>query len=64
VPIPHCPVVTIGFLKSGKLISLALFFFFKIVLIAWDLLYFHTNCEIFCSSSVALGDLIGIALNL
>ena len=29
-------------------------------------LYFHTNCEIICSSSVknAVGSLIGIALNL
>ena len=31
-----------------------------------DFLYFHTNCEIICSSSVknAIGSLIGIALNL
>ena len=29
-------------------------------------LYFHMNCEIFCSSSLknAIGDLVGIALNL
>ena len=32
----------------------------------WGLFCFHMNCEIFCSSSVknAIGNLIGIALNL
>ena len=41
-------------------------FFLKIVLAIQSLLNFHTNCEIFCSSSVkeAIGNLIGIALNL
>ena len=39
---------------------------FKIALAIRDFLYFHTNCEIFCSSSVknAIGNLIGITLNL
>ena len=38
----------------------------KIALAIRGLLCFHTNCEIFCSSSVknASGSLIGIALNL
>ena len=32
----------------------------------WGFLYFHTNCEIICPSSVKnpVGSLIGIALNL
>ena len=44
----------------------ALFFFLKIALAIRGLLCFHTNCEIFCSSSVknVMGNLIGIALNL
>ena len=39
-------------------------FFLKNALATQDLLCFHTNCEIFCSSSVrnAIGSLIGIAL--
>ena len=39
-------------------------FFLKIVLTTLNLLCLHTNCEIFCSSSVknASGSLIGIAL--
>ena len=42
------------------------FFFLKIALAIRCLLCFHTNCKIFCSSSVknAIGNLIGIALNL
>ena len=42
------------------------FFFLKIALAIWGLLCFHTNCKIFCSSSLknAIGNLIGIALNL
>ena len=42
------------------------FFFLKITLAIQGFLYFHTNCEIICSSSVknAVGSLIGIALNL
>ena len=53
-------------LKSGSLIPPAPFFFLKIALAIRGLLCFHTNCEIFCSSSVknASGSLIGIALNL
>ena len=53
-------------LKSGRLISPAPFFFLKTALAIRGLLYFHMNCEIFCSSSVknAIGNLIGIALNL
>jgi len=41
-------------------------FFLKTALAIWSLLHFHMNCEIFCSSSVknAIGNLIGIALNL
>ena len=46
--------------------AILLFFFLKIALAIWGLLYFHMNFEIFCSSSVtnAIGKLIGIALNL
>ena len=42
------------------------FFFLKIVLAIQGFLYFHTNCEIICFSSVknTVGILIGIALNL
>ena len=42
------------------------FFFLKITLAIRGFLYFHTNCEIICSSSVknTIGSLIGIALNL
>ena len=52
--------------KSRKLIPPAPFFFLKTALAIRDLLCFHVNCEIFCSSSVknAIGNLIGIALNL
>ena len=41
-------------------------FFLKTVLAIQDLLCFHTNFKIICSSSVknAIGNLIGIALNL
>ena len=53
-------------LKLGRLILAAPFFFLKIALAIQGLLFFHTNCEIFCSSSVknAIDNLIGIALNL
>ena len=42
------------------------FFFLKIALAIQDFLYFHTNLEIICSSSVknTAGSLIGIGLNL
>ena len=51
---------------SGRLVPPAPFFFLKIALAIQSLLCFHTNCEICCSSSVknAIGNLIGIALNL
>ena len=53
-------------LKSGRLIPPALFFFLKIALAIRGLLSFRMNCEIFCFSSVknAIGNLIGISLNL
>ena len=52
--------------KTGRLVHPASFFFLKIALAIRDLLCFHMNCEIYCSSSVknAIGNLIGIALNL
>ena len=42
------------------------FFFLKIALAIWGFLYFHTNCEIICSSSMknTISSLIEIALNL
>ena len=53
-------------LKSGIVISLILFFFFKVVLAIWGLFCFHTNFRIVYYSYVknALGILIEIALNL
>ena len=41
-------------------------FHIKIALAIWGLLCFHMSCGIFSSSSVrnAIGDLIGVALNL
>ena len=53
-------------LKSEKWISPAPFFFLKTALAIRDLLCFHMNCEIFCSSYVenAIDNLIGFALNL
>ena len=53
-------------LKSGRLIPPAPFFFLKTALASQGLLCFHMNCEMFCSSSVknAIGNLIGVALNL
>ena len=52
-------------LKSGRLIPPAPFFL-KTALAVQGLSCFHTNCEIFCSSSVKndVGNLIGITLNL
>lgn len=51
-------------LKSGSLIPL--FYSLKVALPIQGLLYFHTNCKIFCSRSVksAIRNLIGIALTL
>ena len=53
-------------LKSGRLITPALFLFLKTALAIQGLLCFYMNCEMFCSSSVknVIGNLIGIALNL
>ena len=53
-------------LKSGRLIPLAQFFFLKITLAVWGLSCFHTNCEIFSSSSVknTIGSFTGIELSL
>ena len=39
-------------LKSGRLTPPAPFFLLKIALAVWNIFCFHTNCEIFCSSSV------------
>ena len=68
VPVPYClddcsfviqPVVR-------QVDSSSQFFFLKIALALQGFLYFHTNCEIICSTSVknTIGSLIGIALNL
>ena len=53
-------------LMSGRLIPPVPFFFLKIALAIWGFLYFHTNCEIICSSSLknTTGSLMGIVLNL
>ena len=53
-------------LKSGRLIPPVPFFFLKIALAIRGFLYFHTNYEIICSSSVknTIGSLIRITLNL
>ena len=65
----HTVLMTVALLynlKSGRLIPPAPFFFLKTALAIQGLLCFHMNCETFCSSSVkiAIGNLIGIALNL
>ena len=68
VPVPYS-LDDCGFmysLKSGRLIPPDSFFFLKTTLAIQGFLYFHTNYEIICSSSVknTVGCLIGIALNL
>ena len=69
VPVPYCfddhSFVQYS-LKSRSLIPPAPFFFLKVALAIQCLLCFHTNFKIFCSNSVknAIGNLIGIALNL
>ena len=67
VPVPYC-LDDCGFVvepEVRKLIPPVPFFFLKIALAIRSFLYFHTNLEISCSSSVATtGSLIGIALNL
>ena len=65
----HTVLMTVALqynLKSGRLIPQAPFFFLKTALAFQGLFCFHINCEIFCSTSVknAIGNLIGIALNL
>ena len=65
----HTVLMTVALqsnLKSGRLISSAPFFFLKTALAIQGRLCFHMNCEIFCPISVknAIGNLIGIALNL
>ena len=65
----HTVLMTVALqynLKSGRLIPPAPFFSLKTALIIQGFLCSHKNCEIFCSSSVknAIGNLIGIALNL
>ena len=39
-------------LKSGDMMSLALFFFLKIALAIQGLLYLHTDFKLFCFSSL------------
>ena len=65
----HIVLMTVALqynLKSGRLIPSSPFFILKTALAIQGLLNFHMNCEIFRSSSVknAIGNLIGIALNL
>ena len=51
----HTVLMTVALqysLKSGRLIPPVPFFFLKITLAIQGFLYFHTNCEIICSSSV------------
>ena len=67
MPVPYC-LDNCGFvvdLKSGRLIPPVPFFFLKIALAIRGFLFFHTNCEIICSSSVknALGITILMGLN-
>ena len=68
VTVPYC-LDDCGFVVEPEvrlLIPLVPFFFLKIALAIRGFLYFHTSCEIICSSSVknTTGSLIGIALNL
>ena len=69
VPVPYCfdyCSLVVQFEVRENIIPSVLFFFPKIVLTIQDLLFFHTNFRIICSSSVknAIGILIGILLNL
>ena len=68
VPVPYCLDdcdFVVYSLKLGRLIP-PVPFFLKVTLAIRGFLYFHTNCEIICSSSVknTVGSLIGLALNL
>ena len=58
--------VSSGCSRMRRLIPPVPYFFLKITLAIRGFLYFRTNCEITCSSSVknTVGSLIGIALNL
>ena len=65
----HTVLMTVALkynVKSRRLIPPAPFFFLKTALAIQGLLCFHMNCGSFYSSSVknAIGNLIGIALNL
>ena len=65
----HTVLMTVALqdnLKSGSLIPPAPLFFLKTALAICDLLCFYINCEFFCFTYVknAIGNLIGIALNL
>ena len=68
VPVQYCldDCSFVYSLKSGRLIPPVPFFFLKIDLAIRGFLYFYTNCEIICSSSLknTVGSLIGIALSL
>ena len=68
VPVPYCldDCNFVVLSKVRKVDSSTPFLFLKSSLAIWGLLCFHTNCEIFCSSSVknAIGNLIEITLNL
>ena len=68
MPVPYC-LDDGGFVIESEVRqvdSSSSFFFLKIALAIRGFLYFHTNCEIICSSSVknTIGSLIGIVLNL
>ena len=65
VSVPYC-LDDCGFVVEPEVRQADTFFFLKIALAIQGFLYFHTNCEIICSSSVknTIGSLIGIALNL
>ena len=69
MPVPYC-LDDCGFVVEPEVrqvdSSCSKFFFLKIALAIQGFLYFHTNCEIICSSSAknTIGSLIGNALNL
>ena len=68
VPVPYC-LDDCCFVVEPEIRQVDIsvpFSFLKIALAIQCFLYFHTNCEIICLSSVknAVGSLIGIALNL
>ena len=56
--------LVVSSLRSGTLMPPAWLFFLMTALAVCHLLCFHTNCEMFCSSSMenAIDNLIGIAL--